>query len=366
MHSQTPNMCHEVSYCPRGLLLQWHVTERCNLRCAHCYQESYSGKELDFADLLMVLWQYKELLAQWRDHAKQPGMRGHITVTGGEPFVRRDFLDLLEVFAANRKRFSFAILTNGTFIDDAMARRLRKLRPAFVQVSIEGSRVTHNEIRGSGNFERTVSAIKHLVRARIRTLISFTANRLNYQEFPEVARLGRRLRVSRVWADRLIPWGIGSAMKEQVLTHAQTREFFEIMRKEHSQARWWFGRTEVAMHRSLQFLVAGGKPYHCAAGDSLITVQPNGDLYPCRRMPIRAGNLMETPLVELYYENALFRALRDRNHISDGCQGCFYSKLCRGGLKCLSYAVTGDPFRADPGCWHAIPGTQVEQAGSHL
>jgi radical SAM protein with 4Fe4S-binding SPASM domain len=149
-------------------------------------------------------------------------------------------------------------------------------------------------------------------------------------------------------------------MSEQVLTPAETREFFEIMRKARSRARWSFGRTEIAMHRALQFLVAGGKPYHCTAGDTLITVQPNGDLYPSRRMPIRVGNLMETPLVELYYESDLFRALRDRDCISDGCQGCSYSKLCRGGLKCLSYAVAGDPLKADPGCWHATPGAVNE------
>jgi len=52
---------------------------------------------------------------------------GHITVTGGEPFIRSDFLELLDILSANRKYFSFAILTNGSFIDDAMACHLRTL-----------------------------------------------------------------------------------------------------------------------------------------------------------------------------------------------------------------------------------------------
>jgi MoaA/NifB/PqqE/SkfB family radical SAM enzyme len=289
-----------VPYIPRGLLLQWHVTERCNLRCAHCYQKAYSGQELCLHNLLEVLDQFKDLTALWKGQTKH-SIRSHITVTGGEPFVRRDFLDLLEVLSTNKEHFTFAILTNGTLIDAAMARRLRRLRPAFVQVSIEGAQATHDKIRGQGSFERTVSAVQHLVRARIRTLISFTANRLNFREFPEVARLGRRLRVSRVWADRLVPSGAGLAMRQEVLTPDETREFFEIMHRERTEAaRRCFGRTEIAMHRALQFLVAGGKPYHCTAGDSLVTVQPNGDLYPCRRMPIGVGNLMETSLAELH------------------------------------------------------------------
>jgi len=360
MHSGLIHARRGGFYRPRGLLLQWHVTERCNLRCAHCYQEDYSCEELSFENLLEVLAQFRRLLDRWRREPTRPPVRGHITVTGGEPFVRRDFLDLLEVFSANRKHFSFAILTNGSFIDAAMARRLRKFGPAFVQLSIEGSQATHDKIRGRGDFDKTVSGLGHLVRSRIRTLISFTAHRANFREFPEVARLGRRLRVSRVWADRLVPWGTGSGLREQVLTPEETRELFELMRAARAEASGrWFGRTEIAMHRALQFLVAGGRAYHCTAGDSLVTVGPNGDLYPCRRMPIRVGNLMETPLAELYYGSDLFCALRDRQRVSEGCRGCPHSARCRGGLKCLSYAVTGDPFQADPGCWRASTAPQA-------
>ena len=48
---------HEGTY-PPHLLVQWHVTERCNLRCAHCYQEGYRGEELGFQGLLDILAQF--------------------------------------------------------------------------------------------------------------------------------------------------------------------------------------------------------------------------------------------------------------------------------------------------------------------
>jgi radical SAM protein with 4Fe4S-binding SPASM domain len=360
--STRPEACQAAPHRPIGLLLQWHVTERCNRRCAHCYQEGYSGEELPFPDLIRVLEQFKNLLRSRSSEARGFPVPGHVTVTGGEPFVRRDFLNLLELLASDRARYSFAILTNGSFIDEKMARRLRRLGPAFVQVSIEGSRATHDAIRGPGDFDRTLSALKNLVRERIRTLISFTAHRANFRDFGEVARLGRRLRVSRVWADRLIPRGAGA--ENGALTPTETREFFEIMHRARTEAaRSWFGRTEVSMRRALQFLVGGGAPYRCAAGDTLVTVQPNGDLVPCRRMPIRVGNLMETPLVELYQESDLFRALRDRDQVSDGCHGCFHAGTCRGGLKCLSYATTGDPFRIDPGCWRGSAAPEASIGG---
>ena len=136
-----------------------------------------------------------------------------------------------------------------------------------------------------------------------------------------------------------------------MLNPEQTLEFFEIMKAAQTEANEsWFNKTEIAMHRALQFLVGGGKPYHCTAGDSLITVQPNGDLYPCRRMPIIAGNLTKQSLTELYYESEILRTLRDRTKLSDRCQSCLYATFCRGGLKCLSYAITKNPFSPDPAC----------------
>lgn len=340
----------ESEYIPRGLLLQWHITNRCNLRCTHCYQHEYGGAQPGLAALLDVLGQFEDLIAHWRTARPGLRLRAHVTVTGGEPFAHPDSLPLLEEFHARRSRFSFAVLTNGTFIGPELARRLARLGPQFVQVSIEGTPATHDRIRGPGNHARVVQAIRHLRRAGVPTFISFTAHQGNYREFPEVARLGRRVRVQRVWADRLIPEGSGAGL-EAMLTPEETREFLELLRQARDEAnRAWFNRTRISAHRALQFLACGGQPYHCTAGDTLLTVMPNGDLYPCRRMPVRVGNVFETPLRELYYQAPLLRALRDHSRLDPQCSSCVFGRLCRGGLRCLSYAVHGDPFRTDPGC----------------
>lgn len=343
---------------PPKLILQWHVTERCNLRCSHCYQESYGGAELNFAQWLKVLNQLDDLCADWRAASgKQPKL--HINVTGGEPFVHRDFLRLLQAFAARRDRLSFAILCNGHFIDTAMARCLAELEPGFIQVSMEGMAATHDRIRGHGSFERTVAAIQHLVQARVPALISFTAHRGNYREFPEVARLACDLRVKRLWSDRLIPSGSAASPDLQTLTPEETRAFFELMEEARKEAgRRWFCRTEIAQHRALQFLTGGAQPYRCTAGDSLLTLLPNGDLLPCRRLPIRVGNVLETPLRKIYREHPTLRALREPQPEIKGCEPCAFRRTCRGGLRCLAYAVHGDPFISDPGCWLAHPASE--------
>jgi radical SAM protein with 4Fe4S-binding SPASM domain len=338
----------------RPLVLQWHITERCNYRCSHCYQEGYDGRdEMSFDEMLAVVDQFTELLASENVRTSPLRTRGDVRITGGEPFVREDCWKLLEILASRKDLLSFAILCNGSLIDAVAARRLRELNVAFVQVSIEGSQKTNDQIRGPGALDRAVSALEHLRREGIYSAIAFTAHRQNYHEFPAVAELARRLQANRVWADRLVPYGSGAELKEMMLTPKETREFFEIMFEARAEAGRSFGRTEISLGRALQFLVGGDQPYRCAAGDTLVALQPNGDLYPCRRMPIRVGNLRKERLTDLYYKNEMMLALRDRSCAARGCEQCRFERECHGGLRCLSYALTRDPFTADPGCWHA-------------
>ncbi len=353
--SKIETQCGTGPYIPSNLLLQWHITERCNLRCLHCYQDAYSSDELKWDQWMNVLDQFQTLLYRWRRETSQARLRGHITVTGGEPFVHPDFLKLLSRFAEDRYKYSFGILSNGSMIDQNVARELKKLKPAFVQVSMEGKPETHDRLRGDGNFEKTVAAIRHLVAYKIPTLVSFTAHRENYKEFGEVVAISEKLGVDKVWSDRFLPNGAGmDHMAGEALTPEETQEYFQSMAEiRTSTRRRWFGKqTQVVMDRALQFLEGDGRPYFCKAGDSLITLMPNGDIYPCRRMPVHVGNMMEQSLESIYYGNELLQQLRDPERVSEGCEGCFYSGMCKGGLKCMSYAVHGDPFVRDPGCYN--------------
>lgn len=339
---------------PQRLLLQWHLSDRCNLRCAHCYQDDYRADGGDWSRWMTVLERFRVFLDGAAPDTGATPIAGQITLTGGEPFAHPEFPRLLEHLAALRAvrpHFSFAILSNGTLIDDAMARRLAAWAPRFVQVSIDGAPASHDALRGPGNHAAVVAAVERLVAAGVRTLIAFTAHRGNYREFPEVARLGRRLRVSRVWADRLVPQGQGSRL--QGLDPEMTREFIEILRLTRLEADRARSGTEIALNRALQFL-AGGPAYRCAAGDTLLTVMPDGTLYPCRRLPIHIGNLLDTPLATLY-DSPVLHDLRQPRGVAQGCLACVYERLCRGGLRCLAHASHGATAVADPGCWLARP-----------
>ncbi len=341
------------------LLLQWHVTDRCNLRCRHCYQTDEIGPEMSRDGLQAVLGELEGLLGEMERRSGRP-VRSHVTLTGGEPFLRSDFLGLLERIARSARRHSFAVLTNGHLIDQALAEKLASLRTGFVQVSVEGGEEAHDRVRGAGSHKAAVAGLRRLVAAGVPAIIAFTAHRENWREFPWVARLGRRLGVQRVWADRLVPCGRGAALAGATLGPEETRAFFSLMLRE--RRRWPRRGTEIAMGRALQFIVGGGRPYRCSAGDTLLTLMPDGQLLPCRRLPIPVGSLERASLQTLYFESPLLQALRERRRIPAGCERCFYSRTCAGGARCVAHAVHGDLFRADPGCWLArAPGVVPTQ-----
>lgn len=334
-------------YIPNHLTVQWHITERCNLRCRHCYQNSFSENDLSLPQLLGFLTQIKEM-ASAISTASGRLLPVHLNITGGEPFIRNDFEQIVKAIAENT-HFSYAILSNGSLLTTQAMQWLKTFPPRFVQVSIEGSETTNDRIRSKGSYRKTISAIRQLKRIGVRVMVSFTASKENYREFPEVAKLARRMGVDKLWADRYLPI---APKDHNVLNQTETKEFFELM-KASAQKQWWqlTKKQPVVMDRALQFLVAENTPYACAAGDTLLTIMHNGDVYPCRRMPVKVSNLLNNNLLEVYQNHHLLRRLRSPAAIPEECSDCFFARFCRGGLKCLSYSLLETPFLKDPACW---------------
>jgi radical SAM protein with 4Fe4S-binding SPASM domain len=337
---------------PKFLMLQWHITNQCNLRCVHCYQNNYqTDSELSLSQIMQILDQYIQLLTKWN-------IRGHINITGGEPLISKNIFSLLENIGLYKHICSFAILSNGNTITDPMAKHLKELGCEFFQISIEGSQDIHDKIRGEGNLEKCITAIEILKKNKISTMVSFTSSKLNVDSFDEVVKFCRRNGVNVLWSDRYLPMGNGLEIRNELLQPAEVENFFSKMyRWHHKLNRGWFQKTELRMHRALHFLITEKQgcdcyaPYKCSAGKSLITILPNGDFVPCRRMPIVVGNVMKNTIEDIYEHSTLLKKLRINTIPYKGCEDCASWEACNGGLRCLSYTYHGNPFMADPQCF---------------
>lgn len=321
--------------------MQWHLSENCNLKCLHCYQENHKPIQLEFDKLVIIYKQFKELLNKKK-------MKGHINITGGEPLCNPYLFKLLDLIKEDSDLITFSILTNGTLINEKIAKKIKSYNPLYVQVSLEGGKKTNDYIRGKGTYKKIAEGIVNLRKENIFTSISFTATSLNYKEFPKVVRYARKYGVNNVWSDRFIP--LGDSDKSLALNYEQTREYLEIMNKERNKLKKIKNsNTNISMYRALQFQMTNDFAYGCTAGDTLLTVMENGDLVPCRRMPITIGNLFNRSMYDLYTTSDVLKALREKK-IPDECINCEHSEVCHGGLKCLTYAMYKNLNHKDYGC----------------
>ncbi len=328
------------------LTLQIHITGKCNLRCKHCYIEEHA-EEMPLEDIIRAFKQF-DALVKVKSLLSGRKLSARINMTGGEPFLHSRIDEILDLLAEYSKKYTIGIMSNGSYLTVTIVNKLKKIGLAALQLSLDGNEQTHDFIRGGGNFETVVSAMDILYKENIPCRVSFTANSQNYTQLSEVARICRAHNVATLWTDRYIPFKKNDAVS--ALSPEQTKEYIKLINKEalnpiNKDCGLW-----VQNHRALQFLGSQQTPYYCKAGEYLVTIDEKGNIMPCRRLPIVCGNINKTTLLKTYFLNKTFKKLR-KHTVDRKCLQCKYSKHCKGGLRCLSYAVNGDFESCDPGCF---------------
>jgi len=313
-----------IKYKPQSFHLQWHITERCNLKCKHCYfDRKFLDNELSLKELFRILDNYLRLIKKWGISVEKT----RISITGGEPLVRNDFFEFLEKCHENKEKSRYGVLTNGILLNNEKISKLKKLEVNYVQVSLEGMEENNDEIRGKGTFKKIVKAIKLLVKNKINTSISTTVTKQNQKDIPLLIKLAEQLKVNGLGLRRFIPIGRGEGIKKLILSPQETKKLYLYVVKTNQKLADKKSKLRLNIGCEDGILAQEGYEVNtCVAGYSSLTILPNGDVYPCRRLPIYVGN-------------------------------CIYFNECRGGAKCVSYGYWKDSyiedpqFLPDPQCW---------------
>ena len=155
----------------------WEVTYTCNLRCIHCLSDSGPKRkgELSTDECLQVI----DALAAMKVF--------QFNIGGGEPFMRPDFLELMDY--AQQKGMVTCISTNGTLLDKAISRRLDN-KLVYIQVSLDGATPASNDaIRGRGSFDKAVQALQYLRQNDIEVSINTVLTRRSFPELEQLKEL---------------------------------------------------------------------------------------------------------------------------------------------------------------------------------
>jgi MoaA/NifB/PqqE/SkfB family radical SAM enzyme len=187
----------------------WEVTRSCNLACGHCRASALRGPypgELGTEKCLQLL-----------DEIASVG-KPVIILTGGEPLLRADIYDIAAY--GNSLGLRMVLATNGTFVTEAVAKKLIDSGIRRVSISLDGPDAdSHDAFRGvPGAFNEALAGIEAMKKAGLEFQINTTITQANLTQIKEIHDLAHRLGAAAHHIFLLVPTGRGKELADQAIT----------------------------------------------------------------------------------------------------------------------------------------------------
>ena len=266
------------------------IINSCNLRCQGCWVDVASKQQkIDVPAMNRMI-----------NEAKAMG-NSFFGLLGGEPFMHGELFEILEA----HPEVYFQVFTNGHFITDEVAKRLRKCGNVTVLVSIEGSEVISDERRGkTGVYSKSMEGIQNCLNNKVMTGVCTSLCQSNYEDLLQEA-----------WLDRLIEMGV-------------LYTWFHIYRPVGPDPSEALALTQEQQKKARQFVVdmRVKKPiifidaYYDADGQALCPmatgfthhISPWGDIEPCPIIQFSKDSIHdERPLREVFNDSEFLRDFRE-------------------------------------------------------
>ncbi len=346
------------------------LTNRCNLRCEYCYASS--GDKSNEIDELSVD-NYISLFEQLDK------MNVHrISLSGGEPFVREDFFEILN--EAQKYNFAIVINSNGTLITNEVAKKLKQYRFDRICITIDGScEKIHDKIRGKGSFIKALQGIQRLQKYNLPVSTLFTLNENNVEDLINSIKLNETMGINYMSVMVMCPTGRASQGQLLLTKEKWYPIFFELSQmKERNEIRlnfkivppnegniFWLFYFPLKFYNRVDLLKFWNQDCYskencevsCQAGIKSISIMCNGDVYGCDLMigieEFRAGNITEKPITDIWENSETFYKLRsiEKKDLKGKCHDCKYI-WCGGGCRSAAYNLDGDIKGSDLSCFY--------------
>jgi radical SAM/SPASM domain protein of ACGX system len=343
------------SFMGKYFAFQWHITDKCDQRCEHCYIFAASNN----IQLSEMPWENIQcVLDNCMDMCGQLGRVPYFYITGGDPILHGDFWRLLELL--NSRDISFSVMGNPCHLTREVCDMLKTYGCERYQLSIDGLRETHDGIRKPGSFDATLGKIQPIREAGIRSVVMTTVSATNVHEIPSVIDLVVEHGVNVFAFARYCPAG-----KDRD-THIEPDEYrklldacwskFEMYKDSGTAFNLKDHLWTLYLHEKGLFSIPDGLDDDmiysgCNCGISHLTILPNGDVCACRRMDSVVGNVFADRLVDVFLCDDMDR-YRDFGKF-EKCSKCELMRFCRG-CPAVAYGYTHNSYGADPQCWKEI------------
>jgi AdoMet-dependent heme synthase len=343
-------------------LIAWELTRSCTLSCRHCRAAAERGPytgELTLAEIRQTI-----------DNIAGAGYNPIMILTGGEPLLRPDILDIIRHARAAGLRPVLA--TCGALLTPERARDLRAAGIERISISIDGpDAASHDAFRGvPGAFDAALRGMEAARAAGLGFQVNTTVTRGNADQLEDILGLAVRLGAEAFHPFLLVPTGRGREMEAESLdAEAYERvlhriyelrdttpipfkptcapHYYRILRqREHEQ-----GREVTPETHGLDAMSKG-----CMGGQSFAFISHTGIVQICGFLEEPAGDLRAAAwdFAKVWRESPLFLQMRDRSQYKGDCGVCGYWRWC-GGCRARAWAATGDYMAQEPNCAYTPP-----------
>ena len=312
---------------PRLKNLFLELTLRCNENCLHCGSRCGDNQYTE---------QPPEVYYGFLDKIKKDfsGELPMLCITGGEPLLYKDFFSVMEY--AHKLGFVWGMTSNGTLIDDALAKRLVQCGMATISISIDGLQKTHDEIRRTpGGYDAAVRGIRALVsnggfqHIQVTTVV----NKRNIGELDELYKIMLGLGIRSWRVINIEPIGRARENEDLLLTPEDYRYMFDFIKERRG------GKMPVVYgcqhYLGLEYEREVRDWYYlCNAGIYTASIMSNGDIGACldieRRAETIEGNILKDDFTDIWYNG--FKYFRQNlSNLNDKCRACGSKEFCNGG-----------------------------------
>lgn len=297
---------------PVSMLIE--VCHTCNEKCIHCCLPEHNNRGL-------TVFQYEKIF----DQMVEAGTL-FVILTGGEPFMRNDFLDIVK--SARDHYLSVTIFTNGTLLTKKIILELKKLFVQEVHISLYSAiPEVHDKItKKVGSFQKSLRAIKQLTKTGITTRIKCPLMNKNADNVDCLKKLGRELKADIQFTSVITSKNDGD-------------DSTQSLRMSTNQAKKALADDKVDKHSFLptNFLE---RPENCVPCDVVFnggSIDPYGNVFACNQLRICGGNILNKSLIEIWKNSLEFQKLRSirLNDLRD-CATCDLFKYC---VRCPGLAL---------------------------
>jgi radical SAM protein with 4Fe4S-binding SPASM domain len=311
----------------------WEITMGCNMRCKHCGSscENPLPDELTTEEALDLADQIAELGLTW------------ITLSGGEPFTRKDWHLIAKRLSDNGVIPN--IISNGWLVTDDTIAKIKESKVGTIAISLDGLKDTHDYIRKPGSYYRTLYALKSFVENDVTCGVVTTISNANITELRELRQVLVDLKVPYWQVQIGLPMGNFSKQKAFMLRPEQIDDIIDFCYETAKGGEITLYPADCIGYYNIKELETRQIAHHtgtlplwkgCNAGKRGFGVLHNGDIMGCTSIRDRQyveGNIRETPLRAIWEnpDNFKWNRTATKAKLKGECNQCKYGDDCLGG-----------------------------------